>query len=291
VCRGAERAGEACDPLDPESCGSSVCASVVRDTVTCVGFGPPESSPLTGVGGIVGAQTAQQLVPPRDGVYTELPIRGLIYWNSHAFNLTGEEHLMHAWLNFSFTDDLRLERISLPVTDNVYVAAGQPPFTTARYCREWVAPQGARLLSLSSHTHKRGRDFTASLPDGTEIYRSFTYSDPVDQEYEPPLAFDSPDPAQRTIRYCATYNNGVHDDGSPDVGLVTRLSTMPDRASCKPVACVSGRVGEPCSGADDDAACDSSPGAGDGSCDACPITAGVTTENEMFVLTPAYYVR
>ena len=93
---GGERDGQACDPLDQQSCGSTVCASNVRDTVTCVGFGPPESSPLTGVGGIVGAQTAQQLVPPRDGIYTVFPIRGLIYWNSHAFNLTSEDHPMHA---------------------------------------------------------------------------------------------------------------------------------------------------------------------------------------------------
>ena len=290
TCLGGESDGQGCDPLDLQSCGSGVCSSIVRDTVTCVGFGPPESSQLTGVGGIAAAQTAQQLVPPRDGIFTVFPIRGLIYWNSHAFNLTTEDHKMHAWLNFSFTDDLRLERIALPITDHIYIQAGQAPYTTKRYCADWVAPKGARLLSLSSHTHKRGREFTVQLPDGTEIYRSLRYSDPIDQDYDPPLALDAADPAGRTLHYCATYNNGVHDDGSPDVNLVTRFSTMPDRASCKPVACAAGRIGEPCAGKDDDATCDSSPAAGDGSCDACPITAGVTTENEMFVLTPAYVI-
>jgi len=290
TCQEGERQGEPCDPIDQSSCGDGVCGSIVRDTLTCVGFGPPESSQLTGVGGVAGAQSAQQLIPPRDGIYTVFPMRGIIYWNSHAFNLTGEDHRMHSWLNFSFTDDLRHERIAQPVTDHIYIQAGLAPFTSDRFCATWTAPQGARLLWLSSHTHKRGRDFTVALPDGTEIYRSFVYSDPIDQDYEPPLQFDSPDPAERTLTYCATFNNGVRDDGSPDVGLVTRLSTMPDRASCKPVACATGRVGEPCSGKDDDATCDSTPGAGDGACDACPITAGVTTENEMFVLTPAYYL-
>lgn len=66
---------------------------------------------------------------------------------------------------------------------------------------------------------------------------------------------------------------------------------MPDRTTCRPVACVEGRVGEPCTGTGDDASCDSTPGAGDGWCDACPITAGATTENEMFVLTGTYVVR
>jgi hypothetical protein len=48
------------------------------------------------------------------------------------------------------------------------------------------------------------------------------------------------------------------------------------------------RQGEPCDGVDDDAKCDSEPGVGDGVCDACAITAGATTENEMFVVIPTY---
>ena len=98
-----------------------------------------------------------------------------------------------------------------------------------------------------------------------------------------------PTPRRGRLRYCATYNNGVSEDGSPDPSTVTRLSRMPDRASCVPVACTAGKIGAACSGADDDAACDSSPGAGDGDCDACLITAGVTTENEMFVVIVNYY--
>jgi len=102
------------------------------------------------------------------------------------------------------------------------------------------------------------------------------------------MRFDAADEAQRTLTYCVDYNNGVHDDGTPDTRLVTRLSTMPDRTTCTPVACVAGKVGAPCHGAADGASCDSSPAAGDGQCDACPITAGATTENEMFVLTGAF---
>ena len=63
---------------------------------------------------------------------------------------------------------------------------------------------------------------------------------------------------------------------------------MQQSASCQPIACVAGNIGAPCAGECDDAACDSSRGAGDGWCDACAIAAGVTTENEMFVLTPTY---
>jgi hypothetical protein len=108
------------------------------------------------------------------------------------------------------------------------------------------------------------------------------------QEYDPPIVYDSPDPADRTLTYCAVYNNGVKPDGSPDPRTVTKLSSMPERTSCRPVACTAGQIGAPCEGANDDAACDSTPGAGDGDCDACPITAGVTTENEMFIVIPFY---
>ena len=38
---------------------------------------------------------------------------------------------------------------------------------------------------------------------------------------------------------------------------------------------------------EDDASCDSAPGAGDGSCDACAITASITSDDEMFVLLGA----
>jgi hypothetical protein len=177
---------------------------------------------------------------------------------------------------------------NVPITNKISIAAGQAPFTEQSYCGEWVAPQDSQLYTLSSHTHKRGRNFTVDLWDGTRIYQSAHYSDPVEQIFDPPLVFDSADPAQRTLKYCAEFNNGVREDGSPDVDLVTRLSTMPERTTCTPVACVAGKVGAPCQGASDGAACDSAPGANDGFCDACPITSGQTTENEMFVLSPTF---
>ncbi len=37
------------------------------------------------------------------------------------------------------------------------------------------------------------------------------------------------------------------------------------------------------------AACDSSAGAGDGDCDACPLTGGFRTQDEMFILFGNYW--
>ena len=54
------------------------------------------------------------------------------------------------------------------------------------------------------------------------------------------------------------------------------------------VACPGGpKQGARCHG--DHRECDSSPGALDGLCDACPLGGGVTTEDEMFILIGAYY--
>jgi hypothetical protein len=288
-CRGGAQAGQPCEPTDLSSCGDGLCASEVKNSIACIGFGPPEGAVDVASGGIAGAQTAQQYVAPREGVYREIPLRGIAYWNSHAFNLTAADHPMNGRVNLFYAGDREHLWVQSTDSSRVYIASGQAPYTIESYCHDFVVPQGGRVLSMASHTHKRGKRFWVQDPSGNQIYESLLYSDPVDQEYEPPLAFDSPDPAERTLRYCATYNNGVHEDGSPDPGTVTRASRMPDRAACKPVACTAGRIGDACRGADDDAACDSSPGAGDGDCDACPITAGVTTENEMFILTVNYY--
>lgn len=290
ACRGGDLDGEGCDPLSLGACGAGICASEPQAKPACLGFGPPGGGGLFGVGGtrITGAQTAQYYRAPRDGVYEAIPIKGIVYMNSHAFNLTSEDTTLHAWINLYYAKDPQHLIETLAITRHISIADGQPPFTKQTHCATWEAPQGSEMYVLSSHTHKRGGSFTVDLPDGERIYTSTIYSDPVEENFDPPMRFDSEDPAERTLKYCAEFNNGVLDDGSPDIDLVTRRSTMPPSTTCTPIACVTGNVGDPCS---TDADCDSSPEAGDGWCDACEITGGQTTENEMFVLSPSIVLR
>src|SRR5262249_38760049 len=187
-------------------------------------------------------------------------------------------------LNFTFATDQRYP--VRPIFEaNAVFAASAAPFTTQMVCSDHVLPQGARLFALTSHTHKRGKLFQAWAPDGSQIFENHVYNDPVKQGFDPPLAFDSADPAERTLRYCALYNNGVNEDGSANVETVTRASRVPESAKrtiggCTPIACVAGKVGATCDGAavDADRSCDSTPGANDGLCDACRITGGESTE-------------
>ena len=293
TCRGGAGEGQACDPLDLAACGvDSLCASELKDAVACLGYGPPRQSGLAGIVGgeglIENVQATNQYLPPREGVYRELPIRGILYHNSHVFNLTEREHTVQARLNVLYAKERRrrLEQVIDP--SHVYIAAGIPPFQIEEKCADHVAPAGAEMVRLTTHTHKRGSRFSVALPNGDLIYESLLYSDPLYKEYDPGIVFDGATPRERTLRGCAVYNNGVAPDGSPDPEAVTRYSRLPDRTTCTPVACVSGKTGAPCSGESDGASCDSSPGAGDGFCDACPITGGPTTENEMFVIMPWY---
>ncbi len=286
TCIGGPQPNASCDPLDTDSCGSGICRSSVRSNTACIGFGPPGGATAAVPDSLGGAGNGQASLDLAAGLYRKLPLKAIVYWNPHAFNLTSQGHTLKAYLNLLFTDDLQHEVEPIRDIRWIYLAAGQAPYTRQTYCRDITFPQGTQVVSLNSHTHQRGEAFWVIDPNGNRIYESFIYSDPVNQIYDPPLAFDSADPAERTVTYCATFNNGLFPDGTPNPATVRRRSVTPPNAlPCPPTACTEGRVGEACAGVSDHASCDSVIGAGDGFCDACAITAGVSTEDEMFVLT------
>jgi hypothetical protein len=286
-CFGGPLAGTECEPKDLGSCGDAgVCASTFNPSFNCVGYGPPAPQPAEIVGG---SPKAQGYVEFPAGVFQWLPLKGVVYWSTHAVNPTTVDHTMHGRLNFSFTAGREHQATRIGDFSAIF-RPNNPPFTRETFCRDHVFPIGSRVFLLFGHTRKHGEVFRVTDPNGTVVYENHDHADPVLQRYDPPLAFDSPNVAERTVRYCATFNNGVDANGTPDVELVTRASRVaPDAfiGRCNPVACVAGRVTAPCA---DDADCDSKPGAGDGWCDACAITGGASTENEMFVLFAAQYV-
>ena len=323
TCRGGSNEGAACDPRKGSGdCGDrSVCSGKANPGTLC-GFGGSELGGLDisaladpakraellrnpaaikaiqealaggGLGAmpaqIANTQSPQEYIPPMDGVYWEIPLRGVLWFNSHAFNLENQDTTLEARVNFYYADKRERELRPVNVAQNVYIAAGQPPFTRKTYCAKHVVPQSYSLALLSGHTHRRGERFWVNDASGKQIYENFVYNDPLYKRYEPWIAFDSADPAARTLEYCATYSNGLKKDGSPDLELVTRASRMRDRTSCTRVVCTAGKVTAVFKV---DSECETAHGASDGDCDACPITAGQTTEDEMCVLMPWYVLR
>ncbi len=388
ACRGGARDGQACAPTDLSSCGTDgVCASPPKQTIACIGYGPGDASIGTGTRSLF--TTMGTSVNGEDGIFGEAPLRGILVWDSHAFNVTDSPAPLDMWINFDFAaPDEQIELLQRFVDISAIAAMHVPAFGIEEVCNHHVMGDGAHLLDLSSHTHKRGKrfrvfegDFSCTggpdpgkacdplgpdpqfpVPDACAgspcqsrnppdpgdcdgsgaisvnellvgvgialcetplsacpgfdadrngivtinellgainnaldppspfrdptaslLYLSLTYADPLVVELTPPLLMaptGSPD-SERTLTYCAVYDNGF-----TDASEVKRSSTAPtNETPCKPTNCAQGDVGAACS---TNAECDSTSGSGDGACDACALTFGVTTDDEMFVLLGSY---
>lgn len=356
-CRGGARDGAVCDPLDIPFCGAGQCATDPdTSAIACIGFGPTAGLGTLTTGGFAFAQetTAHYRFP--SGVYDELPVRGVVLWNSHAFNLTRHDGTLEAWVNINFpaVEEQQFQQVQVFNISKIFWTDAFPPFPAPRLaafddmevCDVHVfgagggfgdsplqADETAHLFELSGHMHRHGKRFqilrgrftcsggpnsgaacspfepqmcpaAACVDDGGRdpqealLYTNFVYNDPLVLRIDPPILISGAAPlADRTFTYCGHYDNGKE----PRLADVKRRSTSPPAGVLFDVFSIGGpcRVSETrciggshhnqlCNG--DDAACDSAAGAGDGDCDACPITGGFRTEDEMFVLFGNYWV-
>jgi cysteine-rich repeat protein len=356
-CRGGDQDGAACNPLDLGFCGAGECATAPDPTtIACIGFGPVEGFGTLGGGGFAFAQetTAHFRFPEK--VYDELPVKGNILWNSHAFNLTRHPGTLEAWVNIYFPTANEHENEQQQIFDISEIFWNEnfpplplvqlPPFRAREFCNvHTFGPGGggmfggsllqadeiAHVFELSGHMHRHGKRFqiyrgaftcaggtnaghacnpaapemcpasacveaTGRDPQQALLYTNFVYNDPVVLRFDPPILLDGGAPAaDRSFTYCGYYDNGAADpqfvkrrSTSPPAG---RIFGIPLGGPCDETAteCIGGpRHGLPCNGHHE--LCDSSPGAGDGDCDACPLTGGFRTEDEMFILFGNYWV-
>jgi hypothetical protein len=274
VCAGKSVNGSLCN-VDTTGSGSLLDAFVgLGDLLT---GGLPQQ--------VANTQAPQQYTPPFDGVYQEIPMRGILWFNSHAFNLTEQDTELDARVNYYYAQELKQEMRPTNIIKLEASPDGIAPFTRKTVCNKTVVPLNYQIAMMTGHTHRRGEHFWITDAKAEKIYESYDYNDAEYKRYDPWLKFDAATDAERTLEYCASFNNGLTKDDKPDLNLVTRKSTMPEGSTCTPVACVAGKVTSACKS---DRDCDSEPGKMDGSCDACPITVGVTTEHEMFVMMPWY---
>jgi len=157
-CRGGDKEGQACEPTDLDFCGDGLCGSEPRRSVACIGFGPPDAR--TQRIGFPGTQEAsfEQTYPA--GVFGQLPTKGLLIWNSHAFNLTDEDGKLEAWMNFDFAEPEDQRYTIRGIFDDSRIfGMDTPPFAAEEICNHHVFPANTRLFELNSHNHKRGVRF------------------------------------------------------------------------------------------------------------------------------------
>jgi hypothetical protein len=327
-CAGGEDEGEPCDPVALGACGDGAeCASEPRVAPGCVGYGPPDAIPALGGFGFAGAQENVVLIGYADGVYGEVPVRGVVVWNSHAFNLTRKTGVVEGWVNLYFAPPS--EQL-YPAIDAVDISAifsmNVPAFEQQELCTIYTLPENAHVFELTSHTHRHGKRFhtfrgaftcfggpnnrrpcspldremcTPGIchePRGlfaneALLYTSLVYSDPVALRFDPPLVLKG---ADRSLTYCSLYDNGATDPSEVKRQSSSPVPALPIGGPCgTPTHCMAGALYAPCSGgtkSDRDRSCDTQLDAGDGLCDACPLRGGITTEDEMFVLIGRYYV-
>jgi hypothetical protein len=339
--------GQPCDPtaIDPLTGVNNDCSGDAEPSVACIGLDVPDTVNFTfgGDGGTLpqfsGSQETYYELQFTEGVYTTLPMKGIIVWNSHAFNLTEFDSTMNQYLNLGFANgegERDYQSRQLFDAGDIFTHY-VPPFEKREYCSTSTMPEGTHQFRLTSHMHEHGvfwrtwappnTPCRAECPEGVTpfgcknaalpvcdgpreddpIYTSSVYNDPLQLDFDPPLVFDSAVDADRTWLYCAEFDNGSTPDGPP----VKTFSGSPEPPPAFGGA-ITVRLGGPCfeeeracmegpnkgvlcdpsetGGQDEATFCETSAGAGDGVCDACPLRGGVTTADEMFINLGNYYV-
>ena len=285
-CTGGARDGAACAPTDLGACGAGAeCATAPAVRVGCSGFGPPDRGPNALP--FAGAQQTNATNEFPDGAYRCVPLKGMIMWNSHAFNLTDQPGKLEAWLNFTFAKPEERQHAAQAIFDGSAIfRMSVPACQQQEVCNLHYLANGSQLFELSSHMHQRGKRWrtfrgaftcqgqtdargapvacdplspsqcdggvacvneTGGDPMERLLYTNFLYNDPVQLRFKPPLAFTG-SAAEGALTYCALYDNGFADPRT-----MKRQSTSPPTPSgastCPtPTTCYAGRVCAPCSG-------------------------------------------
>ncbi len=164
-CRGGAREGQACNPLDLGVCGEGgECATPVVSGVACIGYGPPDAGTGLMNAGLSGLQESAGTFEFAPGVFREMPLKGIILWNSHAFNLDAQPSKVEAWLNFEFAqpEEQEAEAMQIFGADEIFKMNAEP-FQTDEPCNIEILPPKAQLFELSSHMHQRGKRWRTFL--------------------------------------------------------------------------------------------------------------------------------
>ena len=332
-CLGGANAGASCTPGSDECGERSQCGTAPETTVACISYsnGPDEMGTAAGLFGAAEVRlnlaTAQEATfreqyPPN--VFSTMPVKGFVIWDSHAFNPTTRDTSIEQWMNLEFAtaDETIYPRHQIFDAGDLFGMGRIEAFSSKEVCTTFTIHKHGQLLTLSSHTHRFGKEFRIWYPpndicdtddpdclpndDRKPEYTSFDYADPLYQRFagEEILSFESDIAQERTFKYCAFFDNGESNPSE-----VRRESLKPDAETCDfvdtiaPFAQAAGILIFQCGCVAEERSCFGGPNQGmacngddsvcgeGGVCDACPAGGGVTTEEEMFLLLGSYYIK
>jgi hypothetical protein len=158
TCNQGDNHGDPCVPTDLGFCGTGICSTQPAVSIGCLGYGPGDGGiGFTAPGISITQETAGEF-PLAEGVYEELPLKGIILWSTHAFNLTDVEGKLESWVNFEFA----LDGDQVTKAENIFVASSiftmfAPPFTTDEVCHVHTFAENTHVFEWGSHMHKRGK--------------------------------------------------------------------------------------------------------------------------------------
>ena len=293
--RRARRARPASRPIST-SCGGGFCRSDDRadaSPASASGRDGGRRSELP----IGGAQQAQACRRFPDGVFAQIPMKGILYWNSHAFNLTDEDTIMNGRLNYYFADGAALP-------------GARPIFNASRDLRAPTRRRTRRRRSATTTSCRRARGSSSSPRTPTSAASTSRSSCPTARRSTRASSTTTrsssasirrsrstrPTAAERTLHYCSLYNNGVERrrlarsrDGD------ARVARAGERAARRSAAARRSPASRARSARRATAATTTRPATrrrapATAICDACRITGGESTENEMFILIGQYYI-
>ena len=196
-CRGGAKDGQVCDPQQIGACGDdSGCANDPAQSIACTLAPNLPSDAQIGLqtsGFVVAQETAMTATYP-EGVFREIPLKGIIIWNSHAFNLADQPGKLEAWLNLYFAPP---DTQQFPVRDIFLADPGTlfrmvvPPFTAREVCSIFTPPPHSEIFELSSHMHQRGKRWRTF--DGAWECQGGANNGRACSPFGPDLAFETPD--------------------------------------------------------------------------------------------------
>jgi hypothetical protein len=167
--RNSPREACQCDPVaevDPELGYAPGCSGRIQTDIACIGFGPPDGRSF-GLGGasnqLLLSQQARHDLALTPGAFAVMPVKGIIYWNSHAFNRTTTDTTLEQYLNLTFAEE-HTSQVQQIFEAQWIFAEFVDPFQQLEVCGSFTVPQGARVFQLSSHTHERGVNWRTWAP-------------------------------------------------------------------------------------------------------------------------------